>query len=101
VPGGPAVGPECGELVLPRFLTGLPDHAGLRGVQEGLAPFFQLAGPQGFPLLMDPSAKREVLGDADLDLGVVGDGVDAGDLVLLPPADEGLVALSHTRDSGR
>jgi hypothetical protein len=39
----------------------------------------------------------EVLRDADLGLRVVRHRVQAGDLVLRPPANEGLVAPSHTR----
>lgn len=93
VPHGPPVGPERGELGLPRFLARLPHHPGLRRVQQRLAPLLQIPGPQRLPLLVDPAAKGEVLGDADLDLDVIGHGVEAGDLVLLPPPEQGLVAL--------
>ena len=42
--------------------------------------------------------RGEALGDADLGLGVVGDGVQVGDPVLPPPAQQGLVALQpHQR----
>lgn len=100
VPGGSPVGPERGEFGLPRLLAGLPDHPGLWRVQQVLAPFFELFGPQGFARLVDPPPGREGLGDADLGLGVVGDGVQAGDAVLGPPPDEGLVALQPDEAAG-
>ncbi|KOY50170.1 hypothetical protein ADK59_38465 [Streptomyces sp. XY332] len=37
VPGGLPVGPQCGELVLPRLFAGFPYHPGFRRIQEGLA----------------------------------------------------------------
>lgn len=47
---------------------------------------------------MHPPPEREIVGDADLDLPVVRDGIDTGDLVLRTPPDEGLVALQpHQR----
>jgi hypothetical protein len=39
----------------------------------------ELTGAQRLALLVHPPPQREVLGDADLDLGVVRDGVQAGD----------------------
>lgn len=53
----------------------------------------EFAGAQGFALLVDPSPEGEVLGDADCGLGVVGDGVQAGDFVLPAPAQQRLVAF--------
>lgn len=53
----------------------------------------RFAGAQGLALLVHPPPEREVLRDADLGLGVVRDGVQAGDLVLGPPPQQGLVAL--------
>lgn len=44
-------------------------------------------------LLVDPAPQGEVLRDAHRGLGVVGDGVQAGDVVLLPPAQQGLIAI--------
>lgn len=100
VAGGLAVGPEYGEFGLPCLFAGFPDHPCLWGVEQGLAPVFEFSGAQGFALLVYPPAEGEVLGDADFDLGVVGDGVQAGDVVLGPPADEGLVALQPHQGFG-
>lgn len=93
VPRGPLVRPQHGELGLPRFLSRLPHHPGLRRVQEDLAPVLQFPGPQRLALLVHPPPERKRLRRPDLDLNVVGHGVDAGDLVLRAPADQGLIAL--------
>lgn len=93
VTGGLPVQPQCGELVLPCLLVGLPDPSCLGRVQQGLASLLQFPGSQGFALLVYPPAQRESFRDADLGLHVVGDGVETGDLVFLPPVEQGLVAL--------
>lgn len=90
---GPPVGAERGQLGLPRLFARLPHHPGPRCVQQRLAPLLQLPGPQRLSLLVDPSAKRKRLRRPHFDLDIVGNGVETGDLVLLPPPEQGLVAL--------
>lgn len=51
-------------------------------------------------MLVDPPAERERLGDADLGLRVIRHGVQTGDAVLLPPAQQGLVALQPDQGFG-
>ncbi|GAA1291678.1 hypothetical protein GCM10009579_65940 [Streptomyces javensis] len=100
MPGGAPVGTERGELGLPRFLARLPDHPGLGRVQQQLAPFLQLSGPQRLSLLVDPSPERKRLGRPDFDLDVIRDGVEACDAVVLPPAQQRLVALKPDQGLG-
>lgn len=90
---GAPVGAEGGEFGLPGFLAGFPHHPGLRRVQQLHAPRLQLTRSQRLALLMHPPPQRKRLRHAHLALNVVGDGVEAGDLVLGPPAQQGLVAL--------
>ncbi|GHD54798.1 hypothetical protein GCM10010335_69700 [Streptomyces galbus] len=92
VPGGPPERSQRGELVLPCLLAWLPDHPGLRRVQQQFAPLLQLPGQQRPALLVDPAPQRKVLCDPHAYFDVVGDGIEAGDLVFLPPAEQGLVA---------
>lgn len=90
-------GPERGELGLPRLLARFPHHPCPGRVQQFLAPFLQLTRAQRFALLVDPPAQREE-SDSEFDFRVVRDGVQAGDLVLFAPAQQGLVALQpHQR----
>lgn len=100
VPGGPPVSAEHRELPLPRLLARFPDHAGLGCLEQFLAPRLELPGPQRLALLVHPPSEGERLRDTNLNLGVIRNGVQAGDLVLLPPAQQRLVALQPDQGLG-
>lgn len=88
---GAVEGAQGGEFVLPGFVAGFPHHPGL--VEESLAVGIEFARAVHAPLLVNPPPQRECLGGAGFGLGVVRDGVQAGDAVLFPPAEQGLVSL--------